>query len=681
LDGVIGTADDAAGSMGVPSTRPDGSYQWSPFFGLNPQVTPRRAGSVLDVAFAGQGVLWDGKPGFAFNDPVTNNTIFSVNASLEAQALLPFLNPIEMAHEGRTIADVIARITESRPLGISPSVPTALAKWIDGRNYTQLFEEAFGTPEISPARIAMAISSYERTLNADRTPIDGTTSGNSLILAGNSAFLTGRCVACHRTPLTSDEVFHVTGLRPVAEDQGRGKFTNQPFDMASFRTPSLRNAGLRTGFQHTGLLASLEEVVEFYNRGGDFKESVGFVSNLIAPLNLSVQQKSDLVTFLRTATIDKRVERESAPLFDRPVLYSESARVPVVLGTADPTGPQVVAIEPPYAGNPQFTVAISNVAPGVQAVLAIDRNELGTALPATASFLRNEVVTSNASGHGFASVSMAIPNDAAGTTLYGRWFVGGTASQVFRFTVFAAAPDTEDFTSLSAASLTKGVVAKESIVSGFGSGLAAATITVSAASLPTSLGGLRVSITDRTGASFDAPLFFVSAGQINYLVPAQAAEGEGTVQVVRNDVTIAHGKLQITSFAPAIFAANSDGRNAAAALTQRVAANGAIVNGVATRFDTVQQRQVPQPISLGADSDQAFLLLFGTGFRESPQSSVTATIGATPVEVLYAGPQGQFAGMDQINLRLPRSLAGRGEMDVIVSVGDRRANTVRIAVQ
>ncbi len=259
LDGVLGTADDAAGSMGVPSTRPDGSYQWSPLFGLNAQVTPRRAGSVLDVAFAGQGVLWDGKPGFAFNDPVTNNMIFSVNASLEAQALLPFLNPVEMGHEGRTIADVIARITESRPLGLSPSVPSALAKWIDGRTYAQLFEEAFGTPEISPARIAMAISSYERTLNADRTPIDGTTSGNSSILAGSSAFLTGRCVACHRTPLTSDEVFHVTGLRPVAEDQGRGKFTNQPSDMASFRTPSLRNAGLRTGFQHTGLLQVLRK--------------------------------------------------------------------------------------------------------------------------------------------------------------------------------------------------------------------------------------------------------------------------------------------------------------------------------------------------------------------------------------------------------------------------------------
>ena len=685
LDGVFGTADDAAGSMGVPSTRADGSYQWSPLFGLNPQVTPRRAGSVLDVAFATQGVLWDGKPGFAFNDPVTSKTIFSVNASLEAQALLPFLNPVEMGHEGRTIADVVARTTESRPLGLSPSVPAALAKWIDGRTYTQLFEEAFGTPEISPARIAMAISSYERTLNADRTPIDGSVSGTSAILAGNVPFLTGRCVACHRTPLTSDEVFHVTGLRPVAEDPGRGKITNQPSDMASFRTPSLRNAGLRTGFQHTGLLASLEEVVEFYNRGGDFKESIGFVSSLIVPLNLSVQQKADLVAFLRTATIDKRVERESAPLFDRPVLYSESARVPVLLGAADASTPQAIAIEPPFAGNPRFTVALSNVAPDVQAVLVIDRNDPGPGpIPTTASFLRKEVVTSNASGQGFASVSMQIPSDAAGTTLFGRWYVAGrlgaAASQAFRFTVFAATPETEDFTSLSAASLTKGVVAKESIVSGFGSGLASATITVSSASLPTTLGGLKVSITDRTGASFDAPLFFVSAGQINYQVPAQASEGEATVRVLRNDTVIAHGKLQVVSVAPALFAANSDGRDAAAALMQRISAGGSF-STTTSRLDSAQQRQVPQLLNLGSDSDQAFLLLFGTGFRGSAPGSVTATIGGTPVDVLFAGPQGQFAGMDQVNLRLPRTLVGRGEMDVIVTVGDRRANIVRIAVQ
>ena len=63
------------------------------------------------------------------------------------------------------------------------------------------------------------------------------------------------------------------------------------------------------------------------------------------------------------------------------------------------------------------------------------------------------------------------------------------------------------------------------------------------------------------------------------------------------------------------------------------------------------------------------------------RSSVTATIGDTAVDVLYSGPQNQYEGLDQVNLRLPRSLAGRGEMDVALWVDGVRANTVRISVQ
>jgi uncharacterized protein (TIGR03437 family) len=689
LDGVAGTADDAAGSMGVPSTRADGAYLWSPLFGLNPQVTPRRAGSILDTGFATQGVLWDGKPGFVFNDPVTNKTIFSVNASLEAQALLPLLNTTEMAHEGRTIAEVVTRIAESRPLALSPSVPTALARWIDGRTYSQLFEEAFGTPEITPARIAMGLSSYERTLVADRTGLDGVPSP-ATISNGIVAFGAGRCSFCHRPPLTSDEQFHVTGLRPAAEDQGRGAISKQPFDMASFRTPSLRNAGLRNGFQHTGMLASLEEVVEFYNRGGDFTDSVGFVSGVISPLNLTAQQKADLVSFLRTATIDKRVERESAPLFDRPLLYSESARVPVLLGANDPAKPQAIALEPPFAGNPRFTVGVSNIAPGSRVALVIDRTDPGESPSVTTvpPFFRGEGTASDGgAGHGFASLNLPIPAETAsiGTTLFGRWYVTTngtvTSSQAFRFTIFAAGPGTEDFTGLSAAGLTKGVVARESIVSGFGSGLASSTVVAPSGALPTTLGGLRVSITDRAGGVSDAPLYFVSAGQINYVVPASVAEGEASVRVLRGESVIARGTLQVASVAPALFAANSDGRDTAAALVQQSTRLGAGGVFSPVRFDTAQQRFVPVPIDLGTDSDQTFLLLFGTGIRSRPEGSVSATIGGTAVEVLYAGPQGEFAGMDQVNLRLPRDLAGRGELDVILTVDGRRANHLRIAVK
>ncbi|MEO8096278.1 MAG: cytochrome c peroxidase [Acidobacteriota bacterium] len=678
LDGVFGTADDVSGSRGVPLTRADGSYQWSPQFGLKEQVTPRRASSVLDAAFATVGVLWDGKPGFKLDDPISGKTMLSVSAALEAQVLLPLLNPVEMGHDGRTIADIITRVSESRPLALAPSIPPSLARWIGTRAYSDLFTEAFGTSEISAVRIAMAIASYERTLVADRTAIDGSAGISSSFGAGLNVFNKGLCSGCHRTPLTSDGQFHVTGVRPIAEDEGRGKVTGTPQDQASFRTPSLRNAALRGGLQHTGRFTSLEEVVEFYNRGGDFTTAPGFINGLVRPQNFTAQEKADLAKFLRTQMLDPRVVRESAPLFDRPQLYSESARVPVLVGSATlgPGGavPQAIAIEPPFVGNPRFTVALSNVQPGDQAVLIVDRNDpgAGPAIPATASFARRDTITSNdGQGHGFASISLAIPNDPAlaGTKLFGRWFVTRAGqvnvSQAFRFTIFAGAPEAEEFSMLSAASLTKGMVAPESLVSGFGSGLGGTT---------------RLTITDRTGATANASISFVSTGQINFLIPAGVADGEATVRVLRGEVEVARGKLQIALSTPAFFSANSDGRDAAAALVQRIPASGPTTTSGLIRFDTDLQRWVPQPINLGPDTDQVFLLLFGTGIR-GREGSVTATVGGTPVEVLFAGAQGQFEGLDQVNLRLPPSLAGRGELDVIVTMGDRRANVVRIAIQ
>jgi uncharacterized protein (TIGR03437 family) len=678
FDGVFGTADDIVGSPGIPATRADGSYQWSPVFGLRTQVTPRRASSVLDAAFATQGVLWDARSGTQLLDPVTGQIVLSTGASLEAQALLPLLNTAEMAHEGRTLADVVDRISQSRPLALSPSVPAALAKWIGGRSYAALFEDAFGTPEISATRLAMAIASYERTLLAEQTAFDNTLTPQ--LTRAAQTFGREGCTVCHRVGLTSDGLTHVTGVRPAAEDPGRGGITNLPQDMGAFLTPSLRNAGQRGGLFHNGA-ANIEDVIAFYDRGGDFRNSPGFQPGQVRRLNLSAEEKSDLANFLRYQLLDARASSESGPLFDRPMLYTESARVPVLTGAGSGgVIPEAIAIEPAYAGNPRFTVAVANVPALTQAVLVIDRDDPGTgAIPAVGSFLRRTVTTANnGSQLGYASLSFPIPSDTPpGTTLIGRWYVAGGVSRAFRFTVFAGAPESEDFSTVSAASLTKGVVARGSIVSGFGSGLAASTV-VAPGKPPATLGGLRVSVTDRTGASFDAPLFFISAGQINYLVPTAMADGEAAVSVLRGDTVIARGKLQVASAAPALFTANSDGWDAPAALVQRVPASGGSTTTTVVRLDTDVNRYVPAPIALGPATDQVFLLLFGTGVRGS---SVTATIGGVAAEVLYSGPQGEFDGLDQINLRIPSALVGRGSVDVALWVGGQRANTVRIAIQ
>lgn len=678
FDGVFGTADDVTGSIGVPLTKADGSYLWSTF-GLNPQVTGRHANSAIDAAFAQVGLFWDGRATPQFNDPATGSVLLANNAALESQAVAPLLSSVEMGHDGRTIADVVARVSASKPLALSPAIPTALSRWISNRTYADLFNEAFGSSDITGARIAMAIASYERTLLADR--LGATTTAPP---PGAAVFARSGCGGCHGLPIGSDDEFHVTGVRPPQEDLGRAIVTGAARDQGSFRSPGLRNAGLRPSLQHTGRM-TLEEVVEFYNRGGDFRTSPGFPRGLLNPLNLSAQDKADLVAFLRYQQTDQRAAREAAPLFDRPVLYSESARVPVLTGSgvaANGSTPEIVALEPPYAGNPRFTIAVGNIAPGSQAVLVIDRADPAvTAVPGTASFLRQQAtVSSDSAGHGFASISVAIPANASGT-LYARWFVTTngqlSVSRAAQFTIFNPTPGSDTFTSYPAASLVKGTVAPLSIVSGFGVNLTGSTVTAANGPLPLTLGGLRVSITDRNGTSTDAPLFFVSAGQINYLVPSTAATGEAAVRVLRGDTVIATGTLQISAIAPSLFTANSSGRDAAAALITSTA-NGQQTTGGIVRLDTTFQQYVPQPIPAGS---QSVLLLFGTGIRGAAQSTVTATIGDTPVEVVYSGPQNQYEGLDQVNLRLPASLAGRGEVEVALWVDGQRANTVRINVQ
>ncbi len=138
--------------------------------------------------------------------------------------------------------------------------------------------------------------------------------------------------------------------------------------------------------------------------------------------------------------------------------------------------------------------------------------------------------------------------------------------------------------------------------------------------------------------------------------------------------------MRIAATEPGLFSANASGQGVAAAVLLRVKANGAQSYEPVARFDPAQNKFVALPIDLGPSTDQVFLLLFGTGirFRDS-LSAVTASIGGTEAQVLYAGEQGGFVGLDQLNVRVPRSLAGRGEVDVSLTVDGRAANPVRVS--
>lgn len=235
---------------------------------------------------------------------------------------------------------------------------------------------------------------------------------------------------------------------------------------------------------------------------------------------------------------------------------------------------------------------------------------------------------------------------------------------------------------VSAASFAQGSLASEAIAALFGTDLATSAQSALTTPLPTTLGGVQVSVRDASGTSRNAPLFYVSPTQINFQLPAGVSAGSATVSVLRDGTTVGQGALTVETVAPGLFTANASGQGVPAAVVQRVKADGAQTFEPVAQFDSALNRFVPLPIDLGAATDQLFLVGFGTGFRNrSALSAVTGTIGGTSAQVLFAGAQGDFAGLDQANIAIPRSLAGRGDADLIFSVDGRVANTVLLNIK
>ncbi len=243
------------------------------------------------------------------------------------------------------------------------------------------------------------------------------------------------------------------------------------------------------------------------------------------------------------------------------------------------------------------------------------------------------------------------------------------AGNLLRREVTAGTP----FTTVSSASFERGApLAAEAIASGFGSGLARDVADATVVPLPTELLGTRVEVTDSRGTSRDAPLFFVSPGQINYLIPPGTATGTARITVTSGAGGTADGTVEIERVAPALYTANARGTGVAAGFYLRVAGDGSRTQELL--FNPATAASVA--LDLGPASDQVFLLLFGTGIRGFTDA-VTASADGENIPVPGAVPQGQFVGQDQVNLGpLPRTLAGRGEVDVILTVDGRRANTV-----
>lgn len=236
--------------------------------------------------------------------------------------------------------------------------------------------------------------------------------------------------------------------------------------------------------------------------------------------------------------------------------------------------------------------------------------------------------------------------------------------------------------SVSAASFQP-VMAPNSLAVAFGTQLAETTQSAATLPLPTTLAGTRVSIRSNAGGQ-DQPvsLLFVSPTQINYLMPQFLPPGQTTLTVTTAAGQSFSSTLQLETVAPGLFAANASGQGVAAALALRVRADGSQSYESLAQFDAAQNRFVARPLDLGPATDQVFLILFGTGLRQrSALNNVNVTLGGLALPALFVGAQGELAGLDQINTALPRTLIGRGDLEVALTVDGKAANPVRLNIK
>jgi len=282
-------------------------------------------------------------------------------------------------------------------------------------------------------------------------------------------------------------------------------------------------------------------------------------------------------------------------------------------------------------------------------------------------------ITSGANGSGDGAVRFAVAQNPNAGSRRGTLTVAG-----HKVTVVQAAP----VACVSAASFIGTSLAPQSIVAAFGSGLSNSTEAATTQPLPETLGGTQVSVLDSHGTERFAPLFFVSPAQINFQVPPGTVAGKALVTILHDGRTVAAASPQIVMVSPGLFSADASGQGLAIGVALRVKADGSQSFEPVARFDEERRQFVAAPIDLDSATDNVFLVLFGTGLRNrSSLGSVNVKIGGINAEALYAGPQGSFVGLDQLNVSLPRSLAGRGEVDVNVTVDGVAANNMKVAIK
>ncbi len=428
-DGVFGTLDDEFTSFGVIASDANNDYQPLDPFGFDTQATGRSAPPAIMAMYA-PALFWDGRATSEFRDPLTGDVLIQGGGALESQALAPVLSSVEMAHADRDWNEVTAKLERVVPMALGTDLPPDMAQAIATyRDYPSLFAAAFGDPEITPARIAFAIATYERTLVPDQTPWDRFMAGDSNAMTqaqirGWNMFSNSGCVLCHIPPEFTDHSFRNLGVRPTAEDVGLQAITGDPEDRGKFKTSTLRNTGLKPTYMHTGDFTTQQEVLDFYAGpgapGNDNRDPS-------LPIVIPPPMQADLIDFLDNALTDPRVANAQFP-FDRPTLYTQRPQdQPTDLGGGTPGSngivPQVIAESPAHVGNDDFRLGVHGALGGTTAWVAMSASP-----PVNGEVQADELfgpitLSGQGPGFGYGTWHWQIPADPSleGQTRYLQW--------------------------------------------------------------------------------------------------------------------------------------------------------------------------------------------------------------------------------------------------------------------
>ncbi|MBP1688455.1 MAG: Cytochrome-c peroxidase [Deltaproteobacteria bacterium] len=264
-DGTVSCATCHDPLKGFADGRPVG-------LGIKNQTGARNSPTVLYTGF-NEVQFWDGRA-----------------PTLEEQAKQPLINPVEM---GQPSHDAVVK---------------AVAAVSD---YAAGFTAAFGSREVTIDRIAQAIAGFERTLAPFASPFDRFLAGDKQAIsdAAKRGFVLfqgkARCVTCHEFnasfPYFTDNKFHNIGVAMKGNFEQLAREAQTVKDIGAFKTPGLRNVALTAPYMHDGSQKTLEEVMDFYNKGG---ESNPNLDGGMRPLNLTKEEISDTIEWMRTLTDD-----------------------------------------------------------------------------------------------------------------------------------------------------------------------------------------------------------------------------------------------------------------------------------------------------------------------------------------------------------------------------------------